>query len=165
MLRVLSLQACHLGYGSAALGLVLPVLTVGDRHVEACTSAFLCAQVSLSYAVLGQGEAALAVHERARETLVHATGPRPVFGSYNRGELNWHAATIRLFSGDTAGAVMALQRALRHYPSVEHRSLALTLAEPAERQLDLGLLGRAWTVAHRFLDVYPSLRSDRVQEI
>ncbi|MFI9455249.1 hypothetical protein [Amycolatopsis sp. NPDC052450] len=162
VLRALSLQACHLGHGTTALGLALAALTVGDRHAEPYTSAFLHAQVSLSYAVLGRDEAALAAHLRARETLGQATGPRPVFGSYNRGELNYHAASIRVFSGDTAGAVMALHRALRHYPPGERRSLALALAELAERQLDLGLLGRACTVAHRFLDVYPGLRSGRV---
>ncbi|QXV55773.1 hypothetical protein [Amycolatopsis sp. TNS106] len=162
VLRALSLQASHLGHGTAALGLALAALTVGDRHVEPYTSAFLHAQVSLSYAVLGRSQAALAAHQRAREILSRATGPRPVFGSYNRGELNYHAASIHVFNGDNAGAVTALHRALRHYPSGECRSLALTLAELAERQLDLGLLSRACTVVHRFLDVYPGLRSGRV---
>ncbi|KFU82022.1 hypothetical protein SAMN04489729_1533 [Amycolatopsis lurida] len=162
VLRALSLQAYHLGHGTAALGLALTALTVGDRHVEPHTSAFLHAQVSLSYALLGRSEAALAAHHRARENLRRATEERPVFGSYNRGELSYHAASIRVFDGDTAGAVTALHRALRHYPSGECRSLALTLAELAERQLDLGLLSRACTVAHRFLDVYPGLRSGRV---
>ncbi|ANN20028.1 hypothetical protein SD37_33435 [Amycolatopsis orientalis] len=162
VLRALSLQACHLGHGTAALGLALAALTVGDRHVEPHTSAFLHAQVSLSYAVLGRSQAALAAHQRARENLRRATGARPVFGSYNRGELNYHAASIHVFDGDIAGAVTALRRALRHYPPGERRSLALTLAELAERQLDLGLLSRACTVTHRFLDVYPGLRSGRV---
>ncbi|WP_409490872.1 tetratricopeptide repeat protein [Amycolatopsis sp. cmx-11-12] len=162
VLRALSHQACHLGHGTPALELALAALSAGDRQATPHTSAFLHAQVSLSYAVLGRGEAALASHQRARDSLSRAVGPSPTFGSYHRGELNYHAASIRVFDGDISGAVTALRSALRHYPSAERRSRALTLAELAERQLDLGLLSRACATAHRFLDDSPNLCSGRV---
>ncbi|MYW97938.1 hypothetical protein G3I59_46875 [Amycolatopsis rubida] len=162
VLRALSLQASHLGHGRPALGLALAALSAGDPHAQPHTSAFLHAQVSLSYAALGRGQAALASHRRAHESLSRATGPAPTFGSYHRGELNYHAASIRVFDGDISGAAESLRSALRHYPPAERRSRALTLAQLAERQLDLGLLTRACATADRFLDACSSLCSGRV---
>ncbi|WP_409496055.1 hypothetical protein [Amycolatopsis sp. cmx-11-12] len=162
VLRALSQQACHLGHGRPALGLALAALAAGNHHAQPRTGAFLHAQVSLSYATLGRADAALASHQSARDNLRNATGPPPTFGSYHRGELDYHAASIRTFDGDTSGAIVALRSALRHYPSAERRSRVLTLAELAERQLDLGLLTRACATAHRLLDDYPRVHSGRV---
>lgn len=162
VLRALSQQACHLGHGVQALGLALAAAQAGDGVSPLHTDAFLHAQVSLCYAVLGQHDTALTHHRSARSSLGRAIGPPPTFGSYHQGELAYHAASIRTFAGDTAGAITALRSALRYYPIAERRSRILALTALTERQIDAGLLTSAYTTAHRFLDDYPHVCSGRV---
>jgi hypothetical protein len=162
VLRALSQQACHLGHGVPALGLALAALNAGNGIGPLHTDAFLHAQVSLCYAALGHHDTALTHHRSARDSLSRAVGPSPAFGSYHQGELAYHAASIRAFDGDTAGAITALRIALRHYPIAERRSRVLALTALAERQLDVGLLARACATAHRCLDDYPHVCSGRV---
>lgn len=161
-LRAISQQACHLRHAPQALRLALAALTTGSDLAPPHTNAFLHAQVSLCYATVGDRAAALAHHHSARDSLSRATSKPPPFGAYHRGELAYHAAAIRTFSGDTFGAITSLNSALRHYPAAERRSRALALAALAERQLDVGLLSHACNTAYRFLDEYPRLCSGRV---
>ncbi|MGW7531303.1 hypothetical protein [Amycolatopsis sp. NPDC054798] len=162
VLRAISQQACHLRHAALALDLALSALAAGGNLTGSHTSAFLHAQVSLCYSAVGDPAAALAHHQQAHDRLSNATGAPPPFGSYHRGELGYHAASIRTVDGDIPGAITALNSALRHYPRLERRSRALTLAALAERQLDIGLLARASATTRRFLDIYPNLCSGRV---
>jgi predicted TPR repeat methyltransferase len=63
--------------------------------------------------------------------------------------------------GDRREATAALARSVRHRPASERRSRAVTLAELAELHWADGHLDHACRAWHHFLDIYPSLHSQR----
>ncbi len=156
----LSQQARYLGHYRHALTLATTALALTGGAAPPHTEAFLHLQAALGDAALGHREAALVHHHRAQQHMRHATGPAPVTGSCHPGELAYQTAQIRTRLGETNRAVTALHTALRHYPTVYHRSRALALVSLLQLHLDTGHHTSARTVWHRVSD-YAHVRSAR----
>ncbi|RNL77963.1 tetratricopeptide repeat protein, partial [Halostreptopolyspora alba] len=88
---------------------------------------------------------------------------RPGTVVYHWAALAHQRAVVRSLLGDHPGATLDFTNAVRWRPARERRSTALVRARLAEHHLDRGQLEQAAPHWHRFLDIYPSIRSGRAR--
>lgn len=166
ILRALSVQARLLGHRRPAVGLADEAVRTASGRAPRQTRAFLHGQAAVAHAAAGNRRDALG-HLNAAEThLSHADGDTrspatPLIGGYHLAAFAHCQAATTACLGDRRGAIAALRFSIRHRPSTEPRSRAVTLARLAELQLAEGQLEQACGTWQEFLDHYPSLRSRR----
>ncbi|MFC1440564.1 hypothetical protein ABUW04_20105 [Streptacidiphilus sp. N1-10] len=162
-LRALSIQAHHLGHHAHARDLAeaaaghLPALPSGQ-------GALLSGQLAVTSAATGDRRAALSQLSRAHRLLDHGQDAHGTIGAFHPAALAHQEAEVLAAGADRAGAVAALTASLRHRPAAERRARALTTAQLAELQLDLGRLEQACATWHGFLDDRPHLHSARIED-
>ncbi|MFC0040021.1 hypothetical protein [Actinomadura rayongensis] len=177
VLRAMSVQARSLGHHHEALVLAENAAATGQRKAGPARHAFLLGQVAVAAAAEADRSTALSALAAAERLLDRSTsrstahqvrpsqtapGPADVIGGYHPAALAHQEAAVRALLGDLRGAIAALKTSLRHRPSDERRSRAVTTARLAELQLRTGHLDQAVCTWHAFLDDYPHLSSGRV---
>jgi len=173
-LRALSVQAGALGHSMPALHLaeaaVSAVSTANPGPVtgtaadgSARTRAFLFGQLAVAQAATGDRHAAVTHLGTAQAHLERADGGSGSVGAYHSASLAHQHAAVAASAGEHGRAIAALQSSLRHRPTDERRSRAVTLARLAELQLAAGHLEAACASWHSFCDEYPRLRSARIE--
>jgi tetratricopeptide (TPR) repeat protein len=160
-LRAMSMQAHCLGHTRKALQLAESATST--RMIDPGRRAFLFGQLAVAHAADHNRVKALSclgIAERSleRSTSVH---PFPIMGAYHSSALVYQRSVVQALLGDTKGAITSLTSSLRHQPTADRRSRAITTARLAELQLDLGLLDQAVSTWHDFLDYYPTLDCGR----
>ena len=84
-------------------------------------------------------------------------------GAYHHGSFVYQRAAAMAILGGKEGAIKALRESIRLRPEGEYRALAITQARIAELSLDGGRIDEAVAAWHRFLDIYPTVRSGRAR--
>ncbi|MFC3995066.1 tol-pal system YbgF family protein [Nocardiopsis sediminis] len=161
-LRAMSVQAFHLGHHGHALDLSSAAVHTAPRETDRVSKAFFHGQVAVTQAQQGGREAALRSLRSAERHLEAATS-RPGPLAYHWAALAHQRAVVRGLLGDRRGATSDFVNAVRWRPASERRSTALLYARLAEHQLSGGELEQAAVNWHRFLDIYPSIRSGRAR--
>ncbi|MFJ5228389.1 hypothetical protein ACIQBJ_00695 [Kitasatospora sp. NPDC088391] len=160
-LRGLSVQADALGHSAEAAALAETAL--GTLRGDPLQQAFVHGQLAVAQAHRRARPEAFRAIGAAERLLDRGTGPAgAVVGRYHRAALLRQQAAVLEAFGDPAGALGALEESLRFRPQEEHRSRAVVLADLGRLQLQSGHLTEAVGSWHRLLDVYPTLRSRRV---
>ncbi|POM23105.1 sporulation protein [Actinomadura rubteroloni] len=177
VLRGMSVQARSLGHHHEALVLAENAAATGQRKATPARHAFLLGQVAVAAAAEADRSTALSALSAAERLLERSTsrstpyqvrpsqttaGSGDVVGGYHPAALSHQEAAVRAELGDLQGAIAALKTSLRHRPSDERRSRAVTTARLAELQLRTGHLDQAVHTWDAFLDDYPRLSSGRV---
>jgi tetratricopeptide (TPR) repeat protein len=162
-LRAMSVQARLLGHHRHAVTLAEAATGTASTRVSPVTRAFLLGQSAVASAAAGDRVLATA-HLLAAERHLELAGDEVVtVGAYHPSALAHQRAAVLRCLGDGDGAISALKESLRCRPAGEHRARALTSARLAELQIGQGQVAEAVATWHRFLDVYPMVRSGRVR--
>jgi hypothetical protein len=161
-LRGLSVQARLLGHHARAVDLAEAAVQAASGRVPAGPRAFLLGQLAVAHAAAGNRHDAMANLSAAETHLARADGSSPAVAAYHPASLAHQQAATAACLGDRHGAVRALEVSVRHRPSNERRSRAITLARLAELQLAGGRLEQACDTWQRFLGDYPLLRARRI---
>ncbi|KIH99628.1 hypothetical protein LP52_06945 [Streptomonospora alba] len=161
-LRAMSVQAWHLGHRHQALDLAGAAVDAAARGTDDASSAFLHGQLAVAHAGRDNRDAALSCLSSAERYMEAATsGPGTV--TYHWAAFAHQRAVVRSLLGDRSGATLDFTNAVQWRPACERRSTALICARLAEHHLDQGQLEQAVSSWHRFLDIYPSIRSGRAR--
>ncbi|MFC4564521.1 hypothetical protein ACFO4E_21910 [Nocardiopsis mangrovi] len=161
-LRAMSVQAFSLGHHGPALDLSAAAVDTAPRATDHVSKAFLRGQLAVTRARQGDRESAIGCLRSAERHMESATS-RPGPPAYHWAALAHQRAVVRDLLGDRRGATQDFVNAVRWRPSSERRSTALLYARLAEHQLSGGELEPAAVNWHRFLDIYPSIRSGRAR--
>lgn len=160
-LRAMSVQARSLGHHREALHLAETAIETGGPKASPRTRAFLLGQVAVAAAATGDRRHATARLRATERALAGAAGAAGVIGAYHRGSLAHQRAVVAACLGDKTRAIGELRESVKQRPPGEYRSRALILARLAELLLDHGHVDEAVATWHRFLDIYPAVRSGR----
>lgn len=162
-LRGLSVQAHALGHLTEALHLAEQAVRAGVRHAPPHQQAFFHGQLAVAQAALGNPRALrhLTAAERCLERTSATASP---VGAFHPGSLALQHAAVARSRGDHRASARALRLSLRHRPTGERRSRALSLAELAETQLAIGHVEQACRTWNEFLDTYPRIHSARAED-
>jgi tetratricopeptide (TPR) repeat protein len=160
-LRQLSVQARSLGHQQLAVQLAEAAVRTAARTATPTERAFLIGQLAVAHAAGGDRHAALKNLARAEQELQRSSNGQTPVAAYHSASLAHQHAAVAACLGDRREATAALTRSVRHRPADERRSRAITLAKLAELRWADGHLEQACQTWHRFLDIYPCLRSQR----
>ncbi|WP_194377872.1 hypothetical protein [Streptomyces durbertensis] len=160
-LRGLSHQARTLGHHAEALTLAEQAVGLGERYLPPRQQAFLRGQLAVALAADGDARSVrqLSLAERRLE---RATSDSSSVAAFHAGSLALQHAAVARKLGDRRVVLRALDASLRHRPVEERRSRALVLAELGEEHLAQGHLEQSCQAWQLFLDIYPKVRSARV---
>ncbi|MBB5999979.1 hypothetical protein [Streptomonospora salina] len=161
-LRAMSVQAWHLGHRHQALDLADAAVDTAPRGIDDASSAFLHGQLAVAHAGRDNRDTALSCLNSAERYMESATS-RPGTVTYHWAAFAHQRAVVRSLFGDRSGATLDFTNAVQWRPACERRSTALVCARLAEHHLDQGQLEQAASNWHRFLDIYPSIRSGRAR--
>ncbi|GAB3949556.1 hypothetical protein GCM10028832_01800 [Streptomyces sparsus] len=160
-LRGLSVQAHSIRHFGNAHELAERAVQIGARHAPPHQRAFLLGQLAVTQASFGELE--FARHLVAAERfLEQSSSSGPGIGVFHAGSLALQRAAVARSQGNLPEAVRELDLSLRYRPAEEQRSRAICLAELAETRLEMGHLEHACQVWNTFLDLLPSLKSERI---
>lgn len=159
-LRAMSVQAHVLGHRNHAVRLAeVSSETLVDKASP--SQAFVVGQLAVARAAAGDRRAAVTDLSRA-ERHFERVADSQVIGAHHTASLAHQRAAVCAGLRDLDGATRALLESIRHRPSTELRSRAITLATLAELQLGSGELDLAVDTWRRFLDTRPLINSGRV---
>jgi tetratricopeptide (TPR) repeat protein len=161
-LRAMSVQARSLNHHKQAVQLAEASLETAGRHAPPQTRAFLVGQVAVAAAASGERRHATTSLCAVERALAGTDGAPTAIGAYHHGSFAHQRAAVAACLGDKSAAIAALRESIRQRPPGEYRSHAIMLARLAELLMDLGRLDEAVATWHRFLDIYPAVRSGRV---
>ncbi len=160
-LRQLSVQAHSLGHVQPAVHLAEAAVHTAKHAAAPRVHAFLVGQLAVATAASGARLTALAHLAKAERELERSSSDTMSITAYHPASLAHQHAFVAACLGDRREATSALTRSARHRPAAERRSQAITMARLAELRWAGGHIEEACNAWHRFLDVYPSLHSQR----
>ena len=160
-LRALSVQARSLGHVHPAVDLAEAAVRTATNRAAPRVHAFLLGQLAVAHAAAGDSHEALTALAGAEKQLSHADRYVPGVAAYHEGSLAHQQAATTACLGDRRNAIKALKTSIRHRPTEERRSRAITLARLAELLLVDGRLDQACHTWQLFLDDYRHLTSRR----
>jgi tetratricopeptide (TPR) repeat protein len=169
VLRAMSGQALALGYCGHALSLAERAVAVADPALPPPARASLLAQLAMARAGTGDRRGAMTAIDTAQTQL----GRNPAeageadahyaLGTYHDSALAHQRGIMLALLGERSSAITELQYSIRHRPSLERRSRAITLTRLASLQLRQGHIEQAVETWHHFLDDYPTINSGRAR--
>ncbi|MGW4728511.1 tetratricopeptide repeat protein [Streptomyces shenzhenensis] len=163
-LRAMSAQALRMHQYKYAAELAEGALQTVGTDAGHAVMAFLLSQRAVAHSHGGEQRLALKDLTDAETRHGQATSPSGPFTAYPRAGLDYQRAQALMRLGRRADAVVAFQDCLRHRSPAHRRSQALTQARLAELLLEGGHVEQACVHWNLFLDHYPHIRSNHMDE-
>jgi len=163
VLCAMSAQAVSLGHHDHALGLARDAVSVAAVALSAPELATLLGQRAVAHAAAGDLNGALADMAAAQAHLKRVNGDERTLRDTPAATLACQRGLMLALLGDAPSAIAQMEISVRHRPSADRRSRAITLSRIANLQLRHGHLEEAIATWHRFLDDYPAINSGRAR--
>ncbi|MQS35223.1 tetratricopeptide repeat protein [Streptomyces katsurahamanus] len=162
VLRGMSVQAADLGHGPTAVRLA-EAASAASPQTGPRMRAFMGGQLAHSYALAGDGRAALRSIRETEKALDAAESGLESFGGFSPATLAYATAQVRYYTGDITGSVESLKLHFQLRDPTDTKVSGLRFGSMlAERQLELGHLEAACTTWNEVLDRHSGVRSGRV---
>ncbi|MFF0506303.1 hypothetical protein ACFYUH_22235 [Streptomyces fimicarius] len=162
-LRQMSTLAHELGHRQPVVRNLVERAATEARDSAPAVRSYILAQLAVTQADHDPGAALRSL--KAAEDLEEQTDQQPgPFTTYPRGALRYQRALTLTATGDILNAIHALRSSLRHRTARERQATALTRARLAETLLRKGHLEEAVQEWELFLDAYPVLHSERIEQ-